>query len=632
MKLRRILQNPWAARVAFAALALALIAPYVFARAGGGGGYSGGGGGGGGDGGGGGGLGILVYLWIQFAIAHPVIGVPGTIIMLYIFYAGGKEGKNQYVGRTIVRGAIRQQAALMQAQLAALAARDPGFDDLKFRARMSTAFLKIQKAWSGQDMTPARAFISDAVHERFSIYLAMQQSQGIRNDMQNVRVLKTEIVSVECDKHFDTIHVSFTASAVDTDVSMKDGKLLRNTAKRAETFVEVWSFLRRPGAKTLKKPGLIEGFCPNCGAPLKISQAAKCESCSSWVNSGQYDWVLAEITQSCEWRVHDAKRTVPGLAARQAADEGLNVQFLEDRASVLYWRWQLAHWEPNAETLPSIAAPVFTKEFLANQAHQRVYFRNAAVGSVEVLALEPGPPLDKAYVLVKWSGVRTRVEGGKSISEGQGEFAHVLIMGRKSGAKTDVRSGLRSLVCPSCGAPPSNRRNVSCEFCSTSFNDGSRQWILVGVTARGLWRVPAGARATPAEAARLDTDWSATLSPVTGLAIMIGTMISDGHVDPREMSYAQAYARKHRIPPERLNQMLQAARGGRLEVPRPKNVEESKTFLKGIILMSLADGKISRHELKTLTAFGAQLKMPPTQIQKMINTERAELYRKAKLS
>lgn len=629
MKLRRLLRSP-SARIALAALALACIAPYVFARAGGGGGYSGGGGGGGG--GGGDGLGILIYLWIQFAITHPAIGVPGTIIILWFLYAGGKEGKNQYVGRTIVRGALRQQAAAMQAQIAALAARDPGFNELKFRERMSTAFLKIQQAWSGQNMSGARAFISDAVHERFSIYLAMQQSQGIRNDMQNVRVLKTEIAAVECGQHFDTIHISFTASAVDTDISMKDGRVLRNTGKRAETFVEIWSFLRRPGAKTLKKPGLIEGFCPNCGAPLKIADAAKCESCSSWVNSGQYDWVLAEITQSCEWRVHDAKRTVPGLAALQKTDEGLNVQFLEDRASVLFWRWQLAHWEPNAESLPTVAAPVFTKEFLANQAHQRVFFRNTAVGSVEVLAVEPGPPLDKTHVLVKWSGVRTRIEGGKSIPEGQGEFSHVFIMGRKSGAKTDVRSGLRSLVCPNCGAPPSNRRNVSCAFCSTSFNDGSRQWVLVGVTARGLWRIPAGTRATPTETAVLDMDWSATLSPVTGLAIMIGTMISDGHVDAREMAFAQAYSRKHRIPPERLKQMLQAARGGRLEVPRPKGVAESKTFLKGIIHMSLADGKISRHELKTLTAFGAQLKMQPTQIQQMINKERGELYRKAKLS
>ena len=34
-------------------------------------------------------------------------------------------------------------------------------------------------------------------------------------------------------------------------------------------------------------------FCPNCGAPTKITSSGKCEYCGSVITIGSHDWVLA---------------------------------------------------------------------------------------------------------------------------------------------------------------------------------------------------------------------------------------------------------------------------------------------------------------------------------------------------
>ena len=35
--------------------------------------------------------------------------------------------------------------------------------------------------------------------------------------------------------------------------------------------------------------------CPNCGAPVSLSQSGQCEYCGSVLISGAYDWVVSAI-------------------------------------------------------------------------------------------------------------------------------------------------------------------------------------------------------------------------------------------------------------------------------------------------------------------------------------------------
>src|SRR5690606_22202172 len=141
--------------------------------------------------------------------------------------------------------------------------------------------------------------------------------------LQNVRVHGVELAAAAATEQFDTLHMEIHASATDYQVRVDSGREVAGT-RRAEEFVEFWSFHRRHGAQTQSRGGSIEGQCPQCASPLQIVDKAQCEACGAWVNSAEHDWVLAEITQQSEWRLPGDEVTTPGVAALRQQDPGFS--------------------------------------------------------------------------------------------------------------------------------------------------------------------------------------------------------------------------------------------------------------------------------------------------------------------
>ncbi len=476
-------------------LFLLVAATDAFARAGGGGGFHGGGGfsGGGfhGSGGrGGGGGGFLIYLYFRLLFEHPFIMIPLTLILIYAYIKmNSRENADaapmiESLPTNVAREDADQQGAGRVAALTEIQGRDPGFNEEAFLARASGAFLAIQDAWSNQDMAKARAFISDGVYERFTRQIAEQKARGVRNRMTNVRVLDREAAGYSVGPHFDSIYVRMGATADDAMVALKDESVI---SEEQGAFEEVWTFLRRPGAKTLARPGLLEGSCPSCGAPLAIADAAQCAACKAWVNSGDHDWVLVVITQATEWSFPNAERDVGGWEAMRRADPGLSLESLEDRASVAFWRWLDARRRQDAAPLRGVSS----EEFLKSLVFDGTFEGDGAVGLVEAAAFETGGDFDRAHVQVRWEA--EIFEGGPAAprSRGREQRTHFLIFQRKAGASSDPKAGLRTARCPACGAPPAEADSAACAYCGHAFNDGSRQWVLAEILPFGVWRRPA---------------------------------------------------------------------------------------------------------------------------------------------
>ena len=604
------------------------------------------------------GLFFLLQSWIVFSTSHPLLGLILNALLLYAVYRIYTAGDDWRYSSVISSGLEAQGSQAMAANLDALRRRDPAFAGDAFLQRAGAGFLAIQAAWSKMDMTPARALISDGVMERFTVQLAMLKAQGLRNDMSEVSVTATEILQIESSAFWDVIHARIEASAVDRDLSLSDGSVARDGG--SASFEEVWTFARRPSAKTLAGRGALEGACPNCGAALQLLDGEQCAACKSWLNSGEFDWVLCEITQASEWSARDASRDAPGYAALSAKDPALNARFLEDRASVSFWRMQEALWSGGSKPLRPVAAEAYCAAVDRDEAAGRYYYRDAAIGAVIALAFETGGPRDRAHLVVRWSGERCETDGGAERRLGSSYMETVMILERNAGVLTDSRSGLRSLRCPACGAPPTSRETAACEYCARPFNDGSMHWVLADAVPAADWKMPFGMSSEPgttprsqpprdaqpseapapagaaagaaavADAAGSEYAWAGALSADAALRVMAVAMMADGKIAPEEQQYLVGFARSHGVGPETVSALVEAAEAGRLELPKPNNALDSCAFLRGLIVMSLADGKISPEEGRAITACAESLSMSSTEVAELIERERARLYAEAK--
>ena len=163
------------------------------------------------------------------------------------------------------------------------------------------------------------------------------------------------------DTLIQSMGVLFTALTLILIVSLKTKKPLGSTNTTPESFVEIWSFIRRRGVKsTPSGRGLFEGNCPNCATALELNQVGACTSCKAVLRNGDYDWVLAEITQASVWRPRTLDHAAPTIASYRAThDAGFTMQHIEDRASVIFWRKVLSDRESCIDPLKKIATAAF---------------------------------------------------------------------------------------------------------------------------------------------------------------------------------------------------------------------------------------------------------------------------------
>lgn len=220
-------------------------------------------------------------------------GSPIIVIIVLIGYAVFKHYSKKAQGGILGTGA---PAVDFSVAIAAIKQKDPSFDEQNFKDKANTTFYKIQYAWEKKDMDIARAFVTDSIMQRYSVQLQGLKDKHQTNKMENMTVGSTVIAAVSGDEKFDKITVRFEASAADYTVDDATGNLVKGS-KTPSHFTEYWTFLRSKAAHTDATKSLKDNKCPNCGAALEVNATGKCNYCGSVLTSGEYDWVLSEITQ-----------------------------------------------------------------------------------------------------------------------------------------------------------------------------------------------------------------------------------------------------------------------------------------------------------------------------------------------
>jgi hypothetical protein len=621
-----------------AAVGCLCIPALLYARAGGGEGYSGGGddGGGGGGGSGGGDIVYFVVQWVRFCVYYPQFGLPITIGVVAIFYFTHRKGLNLYQNSVIRRGSAVSDYNQAASCSASLAASDPAFSETDFYSRAKTAFTKLQDAWCAQDLKNVRPFISDAIFERFSIQFDEQKSFGYRDQMRQIQVGTILMAEVAADDMFDVATVRIEASAIDQRISLGDGKIIGGS-NQPEAFAEYWSFLRRRGVKSdPSKPGLIEGQCPNCGAPIAMNQSAKCDHCGAQLRSGEYDWVLAEITQESEW--HPGRRTdLPGESDLRRVDPQFNRVDLEDRASVVFWRKSMADRLGKIDPLRKTALDDFCQKYAENfkpdEHGMRKFFGDCAVGSAHALAVNQDAEKNRAIVEIWWEGAAiTQPPEGRPAAGMRSRGHHIYLLERKAGVSSDPSQSVSSAHCPNCGAPAGADISSACPFCGTVLNDGSRGWVLkqifVAASQEGQailsqFYLQPQTNVVGAGSDHAPYGWAAQMPTKGLLAWLIKIAVADGQIDIHAEELLESLATKSGVSKDELNGMIDMASAGTLQTPDPPNPATARAWLAAMAAITMSDGAAHPKELELLTAAARKFGYTQQDVALLLRQQRA---------
>jgi tellurite resistance protein len=602
----------------------------ALARAGGGQSYSSGRShGGGGPGGGGGGLPVEL---IFFAIQYPEVSLPVLLVggLFWFWYQ-----KNLSPTATTQHAFELQEAewrtSVSQADIkgwvTAISLKDPAFELQAVMNKVQTLFVMAQDAWVRGKLENIRPFVSDSVFQRFRVQLELMRGQGLRNVLAELAVLEVSPVGFDQTAFFDTLHVRVKAQARDVDVPLQlsdQEATARAQQVPPETFIEVWSFVRRPGAPTRRGKDLYEGKCPNCGAPFNGGATNNCEFCKAVVNSGNYDWTLAKITQGVE--AIRGYSLVDGLLQAREQDPALNLETLEDRTSLIFWRWIEAFASLDSRKLLKLARPECvadlntTLQGLKDKRQKRVYLK-CAVGAVQVRELRLGESnRDEAHVEVRWSAQ------GATVPLEQSSFDRklpvvphraMLVLARAKGATTFTSTGLSTSRCPQCHAPLTDSATPQCDYCHALLSSGERDWVLVGFYAIEEWSAMEERRFQMLTNARRPEPSDEVVTDLAErqriLYLMAALAMADGTLEPTERRLLKACSDRWGVAWSNVELALQA---GPSIVDRliHKDSPGAEMLLRYLVRMALVDGRVDRKERQLLEKvsqrLGLEAKLP----------------------
>lgn len=528
-----------------------------------------------------------------------------------------------------------QSPAVLSSSLTQIKRRDGMFSYDQFLKRANSVFIKIRTALYEHNIAEIEHLVSDSLFEQFKYLINETSQRPNRLVSLELMVNDMQIAQVNLDKNFDILHLfvravsrDYEARPDEKNISPEQIKNDRSKILQENVFCEYWSFVRKPSAITRDCPGLLEGQCPNCGTPIAIGQATVCPNCSSFIRSGQYDWVLSKITPARSW-VYSEPSSLPGWQEILQKDPNFSVQQVEDHCSVIFWLLRNAEKSKNVDGIRRFA----TNEFCENLLYEMTNDNFGRYSSIIRVTLEstalkgihPGENSVFCYALIVWHAVSLN-KNGKEISR---PMRDVLVLARPNQSVTKVNNALNSVHCSSCGGPLSSSFTPNCSFCGSLVSDGT-EWVLnrilkeneaeylnLSVSAKDDGKNKVGSKSN-----EYQHSCGEIISANDLVTIAAQILMADGRIDTREMLMIENIAARYEISQSALQGILAAVKEGLIYVPVP----ESKSFgalklIREATRMALADEKISADEKEAIMNLGMQLGYAKLDVQQIINSE-----------
>lgn len=583
--------------IACIAILLIVVSGAALARAGGAGGgsRSGGGGGGGGDGLGG----LVIYI---FVILIQTIGLIPTLILIGVIIIIAVLVKRKKARQTVLKTLSVEQRPMEKVKgYGQFRQYNTDFNSDEFYDKVRTAFVAIQKAWSEQNLSKVRRFISDGVFQRFNTQFKMMALLKQQNPVSDITVNSVSIDKFEVDGNYDIIHVAVTATMYDQFVCKTNPRL--NSPGGKETFLEYWSFIRKRGMEHKDIYHTYE--CPKCSAPLgeDMGEIGKCGYCGAMVNSGEFDWVLSEITQADDYarqnliqKAENLKKTVAELVEEY---NDFAVQLVEDKASNGYLQ---------IKTAEVMKDPAIMRRFVTDKAFEkikngipdeRIVYNRLFLNEVTLVAAQKEEHTNILTFSVTISHQRVKLIDNDSAAiidpyiQTHTEFLQMERQVKEGGSK----GSLYAHTCPSCGASIQDSLDINCAYCGSALNNLANEWIIRDILSfQGYKNYISQAGRTLQK--KVSVKVIENLYDVKDYAfnnVMI--MISaDGVFAEEERQMAEDLAKKWNYRPDRIKPLFDMASAGRLSIRMPEDLGKRKKIYDLMRKFAEADNSIVSEE------------------------------------
>lgn len=477
------------------------------------------------------------------------------------------------------------------------------FSETTFLRKVDKAFLAIQDAWSKQDLSGVRRYLSDGVWQRFTVQFLMMKELEQTNPLSRVEIKRTFIDAVESDGMFDIIHVGIEAGLMDhfkcgLDESLNSGGY--------EHFVEYWSFIRKKGAEGKDMYSVTN--CPSCSAPMgdSLAEVAICPFCNAVVNSGEYDWVLSEITQAEDYTRGIMLQKQQNLSARREELSNqyndFTVQNIEDRVSNGFMQILAAKALNQPERVRRFVTDALFEHKLKNDiASFNMLYNRLYTNDVSLLAAISSDDKHELYVGVTYSAQRVS-KMGNTIQKRDGAvhtLREVIRIERTGDMVSDGQLYMHR--CSTCGAPVHDTTDVKCPYCQAVLNSSEREWIISDILTPAEYREQLMAKEKEFDFS-LDTEILDGLLSVKDYAItnVIAMIACDGHIDETEIKYLKKVAKQLHYSKTEIVNIEKIARSGMTAVRMPEDMNQRKKIFKLMEKAAKADNKIVEAEAKLL--------------------------------
>ena len=576
----------------------------LFARAGGsGGGHSSGGGGGfsggshgfssgsslggthyyGGSSGGGGSFVTVLALGLVIFVIY---------IIWKAFFAAAASGY-----RKMPTGNAKEFSSLDGAS--EFMAANPGFSEEEFLSKVRKSFVDIQTAWGNGDIRPVRRFLSDGVYQRFSTQLEMMKLLEQRDEISDIRMGPVFVDRIERDGLYDIFHVSVTGGMNDRFVCGTNHDL--DSPGGYEEFTEYWSFIRKRGKGG--KDLYFSQSCPACSAPLPpdLTDAGNCPYCKTFVNSGEYDWVLSEITQVDDYGINAYRSSKTQKLDEQtrrlfAGDESFSIQLLEDKASNGYLQIQTARAFHDPARMRRFVSDVAFEKIKASFPEKKIVFNRLYLNDVSVIAAKAEGGKNIIHLAVKSSFQRALVAGGTAglidpVIETKRE---IIVMERNKDAAA-AKGSVYAHQCPACGAPVADSLDVKCGYCGSVLNSPKSEWIIGDIISENAYAAETKGESFAAQTSPgvEDSLFSSRDFAFNNVLVIFG---ADGTFEEKETAMARSLAKKWRYRGDYVDRMIAEAAAGRLSVRMPMGRAKVGAILMLMEKAAAVDGTVSPAE------------------------------------